>query len=105
MKKFANREELLRHFDTDQTSYTPQRKGEHTVSDAIGPAEVVVFAGGKEATGRELARRAAGLELVELTYQRMAEHGGEFHDALTVVRRLHPELDCAYQQYSIPLHD
>jgi len=53
--------------------------------------DVVRFSTGREATGEELSRRAAGERLVAFAQRHVAKRGGTMAEALKVAYRLNPE--------------
>ncbi len=57
----------------------------------IGNEEVVRFTTGREATGGELSKRAAGERLVAFANRHVAKNGGTMAEALKVAYRLNPE--------------
>ncbi len=64
---------------------------EKTMSERIGNEEVVRFTTGREATGGELSKRAAGERLVAFAKRHVAKSGGTMAEALKVAYRLNPE--------------
>ena len=61
------------------------------MTDMIGSEDVVRFVLGREATGRELSKRAAGERLVAFAKRHVAKNGGTMDEALKVAYRLNPE--------------
>jgi hypothetical protein len=58
--------------------------------------DVVRFTTGREATGGELSKRAAGERLVAFANRHVAKNGGTMAEALKVAYRLNPEWDRTY---------
>ncbi len=64
---------------------------EETMSDRIGSEEIVRFSLGREVTGEELSKHAAGETLTKLAKQHMQRHSGiSFSDALHAVATICP---------------
>ncbi len=64
--------------------------------------DVVRFSTGREATGEELSRRAAGERLVAFAQRHVAKRGGTMAEALQVAYRLNPEWVRAYLDLQFP---
>ncbi len=64
--------------------------------------DVVRFSTGREATGEELSRRAAGERLVAFAQRHVAKRGGTMAEALQVAYRLNPEWVHAYLDLQFP---
>ncbi len=62
-----------------------------TTMESIERDDVVRFSTGREATGEELSRRAAGERLVAFAQRHVAKRGGTMDEALKVAYRLNPE--------------
>lgn len=60
------------------------------MSERIGNEDVVRFSLGREATGQELAKHAAGRTLATLAKQHQTRKGGSFVDALHAVAKICP---------------
>ncbi len=69
-------------------------EGENTME--IERDDVVRFSTGREATGEQLSRRAAGERLVAFAQRHMSKRGGTMAEALQVAYRLNPEWVRAY---------
>ena len=72
------------------------------MNDRIGREDIVRFSSGREATGQELAKNHAGRRLVDFAKRHMARHGGTFQEALSIVRRLSPEIVRTYLSLQLP---
>ncbi len=77
-------------------------EGEHMMSDRLRDNDVVRFSTGREATGEELSRRAAGERLVAFAQRHVAKRGGTMAEALQVAYRLNPEWIRAYLDLQVP---
>ena len=77
-------------------------EGETTMSEQIGFDDVVRFSTGREATGRELSKHAAGQTLTNLALQHQARKGGTFSQALIEMLKICPGEFREYLQYQLP---
>ncbi len=59
--------------------------------DNLEHDELIRFTTGREATGGELSKRAAGERLVAFANRHVAKNGGTMAEALKVAYRLNPE--------------
>lgn len=75
---------------------------EKTMSDRIGNEEVVRFSLGREVTGQDLVKHAAGRTLVALARQHMERKGGSFVNALHAVAPICPGEIKAYLNLEFP---
>ncbi len=72
------------------------------MSDRLRDNDVVRFSTGREATGVELSRRAAGEHLVSFAQRHVAKRGGTMAEALQVAYRLNPEWVRDYLDLQFP---